>query len=220
MQAYYKDSFISLHNMDCIEGMAQMEPESVQCVVTSPPYWGLRTYVGMQERVWGDGVFCAFGHEPTIEGYVGHTVEVLQVVKKLLRRDGVVFWNIGDSASSGGRKDYHSDKLQFGAPTRTPLNFRPGLSMGIKPKDLCLIPFRVALAIQADGWYVRSVIVWSKPNSKPESVLDRPTKAYEFVLMLTKSKRYFWDWVGAKEPSSEPNRQRHDRVKKLQHNTV
>jgi DNA modification methylase len=119
----------------------------------------------------------AFGLEPTVEMYVQHTVEVLREIRRVLRPDGVVWWNIGDSYAKGG--------------------------IGIKAKNLCLIPDRVRIAAQEDGWYVRSNIIWNKPNPMPESVRDRPTDAYEDIIMLTKSGSYCWDQHATMEPTND-----------------
>lgn len=209
--------------------------ESVQCVVTSPPYWGLRKYKGDQEINWDDaaaehgqngaahvageasvGRKVAFGLEPTVDMYVQHTVEILREIRRVLRRDGVVFWNIGDSYQSGSRGTYDKNRvvngssLQAGFENQDDVRMAPNRlpQYGLKPKDLCLIPARVALAAQADvsvrngredSWWVRSLIIWAKPNPMPESVTDRPTDAYEHILMLTKSERYFWDAEAVRE---------------------
>lgn len=173
--------------------------ESVQCVVTSPPYWGLRKYAGEQViKGWG----CAYGLEPTIEMYVEHTLVFLREIGRVLRKDGVCFWNIGDSyandgkwgGETGGKQAYlpDADRKRCGREKRT---------TGLKPKDLCLIPFRVALAAQADGWWVRSVIIWAKNNPMPESVRDRCTESHEYILMLTKSANYYFDQEAVKEDS-------------------
>jgi DNA modification methylase len=180
--------------------------DSVQCCVTSPPYWGLRRYAGEQEFVWSaqeDGAWRgAYGLEPSIEMYVAHTVDILHEIWRVLRSDGVCFWNIGDSYAGGGnyRGLNSSNTLTSKQASNRGAN---GLHQELgavgkdtgtaKPKDLCLIPSRVALAAQADGWWVRSMIVWAKPNPMPESVTDRPTDAYEHIIMLTKSARYYWD---------------------------
>lgn len=200
---------------------------SVQCVVTSPPYWGLRKYAGEQESVWGGNptakastatptsttgtcVRCgawrgAFGLEPTIEMYVAHTLEILREIRRVLRPDGVCFWNLGDSYSSHPNQRAPGDGDTAGYKQATNVGSRTVGSRaadGLKPKDLCLMPSRIALAAQADGWWVRSMIVWAKPNPMPESVTDRPTDAYEYILMLTKSERYFWDADAVREPST------------------
>ncbi len=148
-----------------LDELAKMEPESVNCVVTSPPYWGQRDYADVPDTEWSDGWVGQFGHEPTPEQYVEHTLDVLRGVRRVLRSDGVVWWNIGDSYT------------------------------GLRPKELVLLPARVALALQADGWYVRSDIIWRKTDAMPESVKDRPTKAHEHILMLTKNVRYWYDYV-------------------------
>ncbi|GAI53745.1 unnamed protein product, partial [marine sediment metagenome] len=113
------------------------------------------------------------------------------------------FWNIGDSYSSGGRKTNKPQTVAGGSEQDLPLDYSPSRDMlghpVIKPKDLCLIPFRVAISAQEDGWWVRSVIIWSKPNPMPESVTDRPTESHEYILMLTKSSRYYWDADAVRE---------------------
>lgn len=177
----------------------------VQCVVTSPPYWGLRKYAGAQGAE-------PYGLEPTIQRYLETTIEILREVRRVLRPDGVVFWNIGDSYASGAYSVRTRETPETGKERRLPRNWyadankisRNGNASadGLKPKDLCLIPARVALAAQGDGWWVRSMIIWAKPNPMPESCKDRPTDAYEHILMLTKSGRYFWDADAVREPST------------------
>lgn len=181
----YQDNDITVYNSSCFV-MKEIPDNSIQCCVTSPPYWGLRKY---------DGHDNLFGLEPTIEGYVEHSIQVLREIKRVLRPDGVCFWNIGDSyAGSGGQGN------QFGQIEKGIGIVRPAKPEGsLKPKDLCLIPFRVALAAQADGWWVRSDIIWNKPNPMPESVQDRPTDAYEHIFMFTKSAKYYWDIEAVKE---------------------
>jgi DNA modification methylase len=150
----------------------------------------------------------AYGLEPSVEMYVRHSIEILRELRRVLRPDGVLFWNLGDSYCSqvgegsgkhwrpgAGRADGIVDK-------RAQRN-RNGISApGLKPKDLVLMPARIALAAQADGWWVRSMIIWAKPNPMPESVTDRPTDSYEHILMLTKSARYFWDADAVREKGS------------------
>jgi DNA modification methylase len=225
----------------------------VQCVVTSPPYWGLRKYAGAQDLIWqngthSQGIVCCnrgdhswvagtirkssadtasgiqgtpregceyeastgdtcelcgawrggFGLEPSIEMYIAHTVEILREILRVLRPDGVVFWNIGDSyanASQSGGGDPTIGERNLGGERQPKL----GVPRSLKPKDLCLIPERVAIAAQADGWWVRSMIIWAKPNPMPESCKDRPTDAYEHIVMLTKSARYYWDADAVRE---------------------
>jgi len=182
---------------------------SVQCVVTSPPYWSLRKYAGAQELSWGGVWRGAYGLEPDVGMYVDHTVEILREVRRVLRPDGVCFWNIGDSYAQRGGEGYKGRKRwqhTGGRAGLKPQDWEDNVQVrdlgesGLKAKDLCLIPFRVALAAQVDGWWVRSDIIWSKNNPMPESVTDRPTNSHEHILMLTKSADYFWDQDAVREP--------------------
>jgi DNA modification methylase len=173
--------------------------KSVQCVVTSPPYWGLRKYAGEQKIRWRDGSTEAFGLEPNIRMYVDHTIEVLDEIRRVLRDDGVVFWNIGDTyAANRGYQVVDNKHIDVGN------DMRRSITDGLKPKDLCLIPFRVAIAAQDDGWWMRQVIIWHKTNPMPEAVKDRCTTGHEYILMLTKSKNYYWDQEGIKEKGVTP----------------
>ena len=192
-----------------IDELRKMPAESVQCVVTSPPYWGLRKYSGEQEVTWPDGTKGCFGLEPTIELYVQHTVEILREIRRVLRKDGVVFWNIGDSYAGPGKGQngdgVHGDAGEKQTTNKgTMVGGLPTEYGGLKPKNLCLIPFRVALAVQADGWWVRSDIIWSKPNPMPESCTDRPTKSHEYIFLFTKNKDYYWDQEALREKLSAP----------------
>jgi DNA modification methylase len=268
-------------SVDIIQADARRIPladESVQCCVTSPPYWGLRKYAGEQELVWpnaqgdcehdfkgngetkrrpdrcsGDadgqhGVFVdsvrrgeqgskavrgqtvqhggtcwhcgawrgAYGLEPTIEMYVEHTVQILREIRRVLRKDGVCFFNLGDSYASGGNGGHQKGDLFHGhEPREGEIRGYRAPPPGLKPKDLCLIPARVALAAQADGWWVRSMIIWAKPNPMPESVTDRPTDAYEHIIMLTKSERYYWDAEAVKEPQAAGTFKRYGKNPKI-----
>lgn len=181
-----------------------MPDESVQCVVTSPPYWGLRDYKT-------DG---QIGLEKTPEEYVQVIVEVFREVKRVLRSDGTLFLNLGDSYW-GGKGASGSSKARATAEERgyvqsggtVQMNKRPqdGNHETLKPKDLCGIPWRVAFALQADGWWLRSDIIWSKPNPMPESVTDRPTKSHEYIFLLTKSQKYYFDQEAISEVCSPQN---------------
>jgi len=212
---YWADNLRAIYNGDC-RSMSELADGSVQCVITSPPYWGLRKYSGEQELIWGGDENCehswealstkemdyvqgnpefarphreqknftattntcslcgawkgAYGLEPTPEMYIQHTIEILREIRRVLRKDGVVFWNIGDSyagswgnsgSRDGGQRQQSQEKIQRKAWDNN--TERPASSykhQGLKPKDLCLIPFRVAIAAQEDGWWVRSVIIW------------------------------------------------------------
>ena len=155
-------------------------PENcVQCVITSPPYWGLRDY-NLPNQI------CL---EPTLPQFINKLVAVFSEVRRILRDDGVFWLNIGDGYTSGNRGWRAPDKKN---PARA-MSVRPDTPAGLKPKDLQGIPWRLAFALQDDGWYLRADIVWNKPNAMPESVKDRPTRAHEYLFMLTKSERYFYD---------------------------
>ena len=173
---------------DVREVLKTLDDESVQCVVTSPPYWGLRDY----------GVDDQLGLEATPEEYVANMVSVFQEVKRVLRKDGTVWLNLGDSYFGGGRGKDGKYEVAY----KSVENSKPDWSKvsGLKPKDLIGIPWRVAFALQADGWYLRSDIIWNKPNPMPESIKDRPTKSHEYIFLLTKSKKYYYDNEAIKEP--------------------
>jgi DNA modification methylase len=173
---------------------------AVACVVTSPPYWGLRDY--------GHG--DQLGLEPTPDAYVANLVRVFREVRRVLRPDGTVWLNLGDSYAGGGVAGSAAAFNGKQGTNRGSLAMvgKP-LAHGVKPKDLCGIPWRVAFALQADGWYLRSDIVWSKPNPMPESVTDRPTKAHEYVFLLTQAERYFYDAAAITEPASDESAARY-----------
>ena len=168
-----------------------LPPESVQTVVTSPPYYGLRDY----------GVEGQIGLEATPEEYVTKLVEVFRGIRQVLRPDGTVWLNLGDSYCGGMRSEYDEDRKH---PRARAGQHRPPSPVWAKPKDLLGIPWRVAFALQADGWYLRSDIIWHKPNPMPESVTDRPTKAHEYIFLLAKSERYYYDAEAIKEPLARP----------------
>ena len=174
---------------DCRDVLSTLPDESVHCVVTSPPYFGLRDY-GMAGQI---------GREGTPEAFVNELVSVFSEVRRVLRVDGVLFLNLGDSYASGGRATYRSGASQNkGQHVQNDMP-RPRDAAGIKPKDLLGIPWMVAFALRADGWYLRSDIIWSKPNPMPESVTDRPTSAHEHLFLLAKSERYWYDAEAVKE---------------------
>jgi DNA modification methylase len=209
-----------------IQGDARRIPladGSVQCVVTSPPYWGLRDY----------GVDGQLGLEATPDEYVTNIVSVFREVRRVLRDDGTLWLNLGDSyagswgaqsrggppsASSplrgnghvgGGPKLKSLSAIQIAAHPKGTHTGSLKNTPNLKPKDLVGIPWKVAFALQADGWYLRSDIIWSKPNPMPESVTDRPTKAHEYVFLLTKSARYYYDADAVREPHVRPGEVNH-----------
>ncbi len=155
-----------------------LRDNSVNCVVTSPPYWNLRDY----------GHAGQIGLEPTPDAYVAALVQVFRGVWRVLKDDGTLWVNLGDSYAANRSYQVADTKhVDVGNTKGSAVPF------GLKPKDLVGIPWRVAFALQADGWYLRSDIIWSKPNPMPESVTDRPTKAHEYIFLLTKSERYYYD---------------------------
>lgn len=194
MKPFIQDADLTLYQGDVREVLRELEAESVHCVVTSPPYWGLRDY----------GAEGQLGLEPTPDLYVASMVEVFREVRRVLRRDGTCWLNMGDSYNAGtsakrkASPDVDHGYWEQGGEMGDERVNAPGL----KVKDLCMIPARLALALQADGWWLRSQIVWSKPNPMPESVTDRPTTSHEFVYLLAKQPRYFYDAEAVREPFS------------------
>ena len=170
---------------DALTVLRRLPAGSVRCVVTSPPYWGLRDY-GIEEQI---------GLEATMQQFLHRLVSIFAEVKRVLSDDGTLWLNIGDGYTSGNRGYRAPDKKN---PARA-MDVRPDTPEGLKPKDLIGIPWRLAFALQADGWYLRSDVVWHKPNAMPESVKDRPARSHEFLFMLTKSERYFYDWQAMRE---------------------
>jgi len=187
---------------DCLEVLRTMASASVQCCITSPPYWGLRDY----------GVDGQLGLEATPEEYVANLVAVFREVRRVLRDDGTVFLNLGDSYASSGiyhdgafaemGKNLAARGMRWSATGHGGKGRSP-TPPGLKPKDLVGIPWRVAFALQDDGWWLRSDIIWHKPNPMPESVTDRCTKSHEYIFMLTKSARYYWDAEAVKEECTD-----------------
>ena len=172
-----------IHIGDCLESLRAMPAESVQTCVTSPPYFGLRDY----------GVDGQIGLEATPDAFVARLVDVFREVRRVLRDDGTLWLNLGDSYNAG-RDGGHAGGAKQASLTRHNGIARSGANVvSLKPKDLIGIPWRVAFALQADGWYLRQDIIWHKPNPMPESVTDRCTKAHEYVFLLSKSARYFYD---------------------------
>jgi site-specific DNA-methyltransferase (adenine-specific) len=189
---------------DCRESLRQMPEQSVHTCVTSPPYFGLRDY--------GHG--GQIGLEPTPDEFVAALVEVFREVRRVLRDDGTVWLNLGDSYAAN--RGYQVEQTK-GGPKHGPAQAVSGRGQaaadyGLKPKDLIGIPWRVAFALQADGWYLRQDIIWHKPNPMPESVTDRCTKAHEYIFLLSKSPRYFFDHAAIREPAVQAGRVRADKM--------
>ena len=177
---------------DVRERLAELADNSVQCCVTSPPYWGLRDY----------GHDGQIGLEQTPDEYVAEMVAIFGEVRRVLNDDGVLWLNLGDSYAGSGKgpagnlgAKHNERHLEHKHSAIVP--------EGLKPKDLVGIPWRVAFALQADGWWLRQDIIWHKPNPMPESVADRCTKAHEYLFMLTKSAKYYYNNEAIKEPSAQ-----------------
>ncbi len=179
---------------DVSDVLPRLPDESVQCVVTSPPYWGLRDY----------GVHGQIGLEETLAGYVHKLTGLFAEVRRVLRTDGILWLNIGDGFTSGNRGWRAPDKKN---PNRA-MSVRPDNPPELKDKDLLGVPWRLAFALQADGWFLRSDIIWHKPNAMPESVKDRPTRAHEYLFMLTKNERYAYFPEAVMEEAEQGRRNR------------
>ena len=176
---------------DAIEVMRTLPAESVHVCVTSPPYYGLRWY----------GVDGQFGMEPTLAEYVENMVAVFREVRRVLRGDGTLWLNLGDSYANDGKWGGESGgKMQYLPDEDRKRTGREKRTTGLPPKNLMGVPWRVAFALQEDGWYLRSDVIWHKPNAHPESVTDRPTKTHEYLFLLSKSEQYFYDVDAVREP--------------------
>lgn len=176
---------------DTIQGMQAIHADSIDCCITSPPYWGLRDY----------GHEGQLGLEPTPEAYVANMVEVFREVRRVLKPTGTLWLNLGDSYNntsgfSRASEEYFREGRIGGSADKKSIKHPV-----IKTKDLVGIPWRVAFALQADGWYLRQDIIWHKPNPMPESVTDRCTKAHEYLFLMAKSEKYFYDHEAIKEPA-------------------
>ena len=183
---------------NCIDKIKELEDNSIDCVVSSPPYFGLRNY-----KVDGQ-----FGLEKTYQEYVANTVKVFETFKPKLKDTATIWWNVGDSYNNkpAGNKDL---KKSSGLPNKKENlhkrkdNISKVLLKSLKEKDLMMIPNRVAIALQDAGWYIRSEIIWHKPNPMPESVRDRPTSCHEKIWLITKNKKYYYDHEAIKEPAKD-----------------
>lgn len=206
------DSDLTIIHGDTTDVLETIAPRSVQCVVTSPPYYGLRDY-GIPPTAWPEISYqpmpgltpviipaqsACLGLESTPEAYTAHLVYVFRLIHDALADDGVAWLNLGDSYAASRSYQVPPTKhknLDFGTSNATKV------PTGLKAKDMIGIPWRVAFALQADGWYLRSDVIWHKPNAMPESVKDRPTKDHEYVFLLAKSERYFYNVDAIREPN-------------------
>ncbi|MBA3725792.1 MAG: site-specific DNA-methyltransferase [Armatimonadetes bacterium] len=173
--------------------LKDMPEESVHAIVTSPPYWFLRDY----------GVKGQIGLEPTVDQYVRRLVKVFRKARRVLRHDGTLWLNLGDSYIGSGKAAGRKDVRQFGARARSShqnVRIATPSSGNLSPKNLAGIPWRVALAMQRDGWLLRCDIIWHKPNCTPESVKDRPTRCHEYMFLFSKGRRYYYDSDALREP--------------------
>ena len=184
-----------IQNIDCLQGLRELPDCSVNCCVTSPPYYGLRDY----------GVDGQIGLEETPEAYVEKMVAVFREVRRVLKDDGIMFLNLGDSYAGSGKGGQSEEKR---SENWQPQYGNKGKRYGLKPKDLIGIPWMVAFALRADGWYLRQDIIWHKPNPMPESVTDRCTKAHEYIFLMSKSQRYYYDAEAIKTPVADATIQR------------
>ena len=165
--------------------LATLPAASVHCVVTSPPYWGLRDYAMVGQ----------LGSERTLAEYLANMTAVFRAVWRVLRDDGTLWLNMGDAYTSGGRTWRAPDKKNSGRA----MSYRPDTPERLKPKDLIGLPWRLAFALQADGWWLRRDVIWDKPNPLPESATDRPAISHEYIFLLTKAERYFFDMEAVRE---------------------
>lgn len=185
------DNPVVVLNGDTRERILSIPDNSVQCAVTSPPYWGVRDY----------GVADQIGAESDLMDYVNDLVNVFREVRRVLVPDGTFWLNIGNTYSSGGRKWRDADDKNKGRE----MSYRPPTPEGLKKKDLVGVAWLIALACQKDGWYLRNDIIWYKPNCQPESVKDRLTVAHEYLFLFSKSERYYFDQEAIKQQTSNGN---------------
>ena len=172
---------------DCRKVLADVPDKVFQCCVTSPPYWSLRDY-----QIAGQ-----IGLEASLDAYLSSLVETFREVFRVLKDDGTLWLNIGDAYTSGGRTWRAPDKKNAGRA----MDVRPPTPEGLKPKDLIGVPWKLVFALQEAGWFLRTDLIWNKPNCQPESVKDRPTRSHEYLFLLSKSERYYYDPQGVRGPN-------------------
>lgn len=174
---------------DVRDKLGKLPNDTFHCCITSPPYWGMRDY-GYESQI---------GAEPDINKYVSDLVAIFRDVRRVLRSDGTFWLNVGNTYTSGGRTWRDSDAKNKGRA----MSYRPATPVGLKPKDLIGVAWMIALALQLDGWYLRSDIIWHKPNCQPESVKDRVTVSHEYLFMFSKSENYYFDQEAIKEKTAD-----------------
>lgn len=182
----------AIYQGDALKALRTLPSNSVQCVVTSPPYWGLRDY-NIPDQI---------GHEATLPEFIARLRGIFSEVRRVLRDDGIFWLNIGDGYTSGNRGWRAPDKKNRARA----MEIRPDTPAGLKSKDLMGIPWRLAFALQDDGWYLRADIVWHKPNAMPESVKDRPTRAHEYLFMFSKNEKYYYNREAVLDPNGRNKR--------------
>lgn len=191
-----------IYNSDCLTFLIGLPDNFIDCCVTSPPYYGLRDY----------GVDGQLGLESTPEEYVSKLVQIFSRVKRVLKPEGTLWLNLGDSYANNGCNSSQvggSTGERIRAGRKGIMDSRPRkIPVNVKPKDLIGIPWMVAFALRADGWYLRQDIIWHKPNPMPESVTDRCTKSHEYIFLLSKSQKYYYDQNAIKDPQVESSLQR------------
>jgi DNA modification methylase len=203
---------------NCYASLLSLPAKSVHCAITSPPYWAQRDYkipsVDWEEMeyypmvgippVLVPAMSCPYGMEPTIHGYIAHSVAIFERLKRVLRDDGTFWLNLGDKSCGSGAGNQGETLYRMGRRhSQRSIMRETQTATGLKNKDLMGLPWRVALALQAAGWYLRLDCIWNKPNPMPESCVDRPTKAHEYFFLLSKRPRYYYDIEATKEKASE-----------------
>lgn len=213
---------LTIHPGHTLHTLRLIPDASVQCVVTSPPYWGLRDYgtdpvrwpevnyipmPGLPCQITAPAGLASLGLEPTLHTFIGHLVAIFREVHRVLKPDGCCWVNMGDGYNNtdkwgGGQNTGKHTKSADGSVPSFAVREKRAPMPGLKPKDLIGQPWQLAFALQADGWFLRQDIIWAKPNPMPESTQDRCTKAHEYLFLLTKSGRYYWDKNAMQEQST------------------
>ncbi|WP_454965191.1 DNA-methyltransferase [Filifactor alocis] len=199
-EAFLKENENRIICGDALETLKNFPDESINCSITSPPYYGLRDYHKKEQ----------IGREKTVEEYLDRLINVFREVRRVLKKDGTCFIVIGDSyAGTSSKKEQRDPKYPKGRNGQNPSITQKVL--GYKSKDLMGIPWRLAFALREDGWYLRSDIIWHKENAMPEACKDRPTRSYEHIFLLSKSPRYYYDYDSLAEPMKEVSKKRYVR---------